>query len=101
MLTPPAPHPPGGGAAVLVGETNLTPGLQSKQRKIYRHLSRKQGKYRRSKRSEQGFGKRPEDMESDSYRQQVADILHSYKKDDEPFFIFLSFFTKSYRLDFK
>ena len=73
--------------------------LKQKQRKMYRHLSRKQGKYRRSKRSEQGFGKRPEDMESDSYRQQVADILRSYKTHDKPFFIFLSFFTKSYRLE--
>ena len=73
--------------------------LKQKQRKMYRYFSRRQGNYRRTKRSEQGFGRRPEDMESDSYRQQVAAILRSYNNHDKPFFIFLSFFTKSYRLD--
>ena len=65
--------------------------LKQTQRIMYRHLSRK-----RTRRSVHGYGKRPKDMESKSYMKGVAEILKSHNK-DTPFFILLSFFTKSYR----
>ena len=65
--------------------------LKQTQRIMYRHLSRK-----RTRRSVHGYGKRPKDMESKSYMEGVAEILKSHNK-DTPFFILLSFFTKSYR----
>ena len=67
--------------------------LKQTRRKMYRNFSRK------TKRSVKGLDKRPQDMESSSYMQQVAEILRSYSNNDtySPFFIFISFFTKSYR----
>ena len=68
--------------------------LKQAKRKNHRLYSRRQERVRRSV---DGFVKRPQDMESDTYQKRVAQILRSYAGKDTPFFIFLSFFTKSYR----